>query len=89
MTRAEWRSRQDFHEMAEALDIRTNQVLAAHWKPETQTWTVVWSEDYEGPVADTPAKASTLVRGTDEILVVLRTSEVGTLGEILGADGLA
>lgn len=84
MPNAEWRGRAAFAEVAEALSLRTDQVMAA--MQADGLWTVLWSDHLEdGADVDTPVTATRLQRDDAGVLHIISTTDAGTLGSFLDA----
>ena len=62
--RSEWRPRVDFAEVADALDVRTDQIMAARNPASAEVWVLFTPTDEEPP----RVFSATLRRGLDDVL---------------------
>ncbi len=82
--KAVWMKGAAFHEVAEALRVRTDQVVAATRNGDE--WIVVWSETSADADINTPVNVSLLQRDPDDrVLRVMKTTQTGTLGDFIDA----
>lgn len=81
--RAEWRGRSDFAEIAEALDVPTTAIMAAH-APQSDSVLVLYSPDVEND--ETTIFRAMLRRSVDGTLFVVERFELPGFWEQLRAE---
>lgn len=84
MPRAEWKSREEFAEVAEAIGVPTDHIMAVRWGGGDGDCIALWSADELAEALETVVFATVLRRDSAGILTVaVLPRRVGVVGEFL------